>query len=78
MTTASSGISEPTFAIFSAYQPFFEECDLVKFAKHIPPQKKMDQALDAARQLVYSTMEKPSVIPAPAIETAASIKTEAS
>lgn len=42
-----------------AYGPFFREGDLVKFAKYIPGQERMDGALDEARQLVHLTREKP-------------------
>jgi hypothetical protein len=55
-----------------AYMPFFQECDLVKFAKHIPPQEKIDSALDKARQLVFSTMRKPSTVAEPEAEVASS------
>lgn len=43
--------------------PFFQECDLVKFAKHIPMPDRMDGALEQARQLVLSTREEPVVTP---------------
>jgi hypothetical protein len=46
-----------------AFNPFFQECDLVKFAKHIPTPDRMDGALEEARQLVLSTREEPVVIP---------------
>jgi len=58
-----------------AYQPFFQEGDLVKFAKHIPSRESVDGALDGARHLVHFTREE--VIPstteattAPMTETA--------
>ena len=57
------------------YQPFFQEGDLVKFAKHIPSRESVDGALDGARHLVHFTREE--VIPstteattAPMTETA--------
>lgn len=42
-----------------AYQPFFQEGDLVKFAKYIPPRDRLDNALTGARQLVLFTREEP-------------------
>jgi len=38
-----------------AFRSFLEECDLVKFAKHIPPAEVRDTLLDRARRLVQTT-----------------------
>jgi hypothetical protein len=56
-----------------AYQPFFQEGDLVKFAKHIPSREHMDGALDQARQLVHLTREEllptpPEAVASPLVE----------
>ncbi len=42
-----------------AYGFFFQEGDLVKFAKHIPPAERVDAVLEEARNLVLSTRERP-------------------
>jgi len=41
------------------FQSFLQECDLVKFAKHIPPTEVRDTLLQRARQLVLSTRIPP-------------------
>jgi len=44
------------------FRPFFGECDLVKFAKYMPPTERTARTLDGARDLVLATKEQP---PAP-------------
>ena len=39
----------------SSFQEFLEECDLVKFAKYLPPREKMEGAIEQARLLVEGT-----------------------
>ncbi len=41
------------------FGPFFEECDLVKFAKHVPADQQINGALDEARRLVSATKNEP-------------------
>jgi len=36
---------------------FLEECDLVKFAKHIPPEERMSELVPKARTIVDATKE---------------------
>jgi hypothetical protein len=69
----SAGLPEEHMA---AYRPFFNECDLVKFAKHIPPSKNIDEALDEARLLVLSTREEPAIVKQEAAPTVAMTATE--
>ncbi|KPL19736.1 MAG: hypothetical protein AMJ92_02030 [candidate division Zixibacteria bacterium SM23_81] len=59
-----ASLSEEDVGIF---KPFFQECDLVKFAKHIPLPDRIDGALEDARQLVLSTREEPVVTPSEAV-----------
>lgn len=43
------------------FGPFFEECDLVKFAKHVPVEQQINGALDEARRLISATKNEPLV-----------------
>lgn len=42
----------------SLFQEFLEECDLVKFARYLPPRKSMEEAIDWARSLVGKTKQE--------------------
>jgi hypothetical protein len=58
-----------------AYGLFFQESDLVKFAKHIPVQERIGGVLDEARNLVLSTRERPVAAVARATSALASEST---
>jgi hypothetical protein len=43
-------------ATVEAFDTFLSACDLVKFAKHIPPMEEMEGVVDRAKEIVRATM----------------------